>query len=234
MIRRSTSRRRLRFRLQWRAIMVLTVIWLVLWGNYSLVDILVGMALSWLITVTFPLPPIRYHGRLRPLGLLRLIGSVLHDLAVASYRLTMQAFGRQINFRPAVIRVRLRTHQDLYQVETAELISIVPGSIVIDARRSTRVLYLHLVDLPEADTVEQARQAALDVERRVLEAFGSDIEIARVHEGVDAHEASEPVPAPEPIPGDPPEPENGSGAPRRAKPRRAASEPGPQAEEEGR
>ena len=232
MIRRSTSRRRLRFRLQWRAIMVLTVIWLVLWGNYSLVDILVGMALSWLITVTFPLPPIRYHGRLRPLGLLRLIGSVLHDLAVASYRLTMQAFGRQINFRPAVIRVRLRTHQDLYQVETAELISIVPGSIVIDARRSTRVLYLHLVDLPDSGGVEPARQAALDVERRVLEAFGSDMEIARVREGAEAHEQSEPAAAPEPAPGERAAP--GPAEPRRADPRRAAPGPAPQVDEEGR
>ena len=30
------------------------------------------IALGWLVTVTFPLPPIRYHGRPRPLGILRL------------------------------------------------------------------------------------------------------------------------------------------------------------------
>jgi len=174
----STSRRRLRFRLQWRAILSLAVIWVVLWANYSLVDMLVGVALGWLITVTFPLPPIRYHGRPRLFGMVRLIVTVVRDLAVASWRLTIAAFAPRIDFHPAVIRVRLRTSQDLYQVETAEIISIVPGSIVIDARRSSRVLYLHLLDVAEPDGVESARREALDVERRVLESMGSDAEIA--------------------------------------------------------
>ncbi|MFT4217578.1 MAG: Na+/H+ antiporter subunit E [Micropruina sp.] len=177
-MKRSSSRRRLRWRLQWRAILALTVIWVILWGNYSLVDVLVGMLLSWLVTVTFPLPPIRYHGRLRPLGLLRLVAATVRDLAVSSWRLALAAFGRQIDFQPAVIRVRLRSNQDLYQVETAELISIVPGSIVIDARRANRTLYLHLVDAAGPDGVEHARQQALDVERRVLEAVASTEELA--------------------------------------------------------
>ena len=177
-MKRSASRRRLRWRLQWRAILALTAIWVILWGNYSLVDIVVGIAASWLVTVTFPLPPIRYHGRPRPLGVLRLVVTTLRDLAVASWRLTLSAFAPRIDFHPAVIRVRLRSNQDLYQVETAELISIVPGSIVIDARRSNRTLYLHLVDVTGPDGVEQARHEALEVERRVLEAIGSRSELA--------------------------------------------------------
>lgn len=178
----STYRRRLRFRLQWRAIVVLALVWVVLWGNYSLVDLLVGLVVAWLITVTFPLPPIRYHGRLRPLGLAKLAVTVLRDLAVASWRLTLAAFSPRIDFSPAVVRVQLRSHNDLYQVETAEIISIVPGSIVIDARRSTRVLYLHLLDVPGGDGVRQAKAAALQVERRVIEAMGSRAEIAALGE----------------------------------------------------
>jgi multicomponent Na+:H+ antiporter subunit E len=181
-MKRSASRRRLRWRLQWRAILALTAIWVILWGNYSLVDLVVGVAVSWLVTVTFPLPPIRYHGRLRPLGVLRLLVITLRDLAVASWRLTLSAFRRRVDFQPAVIRVRLRSNEDLYQVETAELISIVPGSIVIDARRANRTLYLHLVDVAGPEGVEQARQQALEVERRVLEAIGSTAELAAFRE----------------------------------------------------
>jgi len=176
-MKKSSSRRRLRWRLQWRAILMLALIWVVLWGTYSLVDFLVGMVLAWLITVTFPLPPIRYHGRLRPIGLFILAITVLRDLAVASWRLTMSSFSPRIDFKPAVIRVELRSSSDLYQVETAELISIVPGSIVIDARRSSRVLYLHLLDVSGPDGVPRAKAEALNVERRVLRAMGSRAEI---------------------------------------------------------
>ena len=45
-MRKSSSRRRLRWRLQWRAILMLALIWVVLWGTYSLVDFLVGMVLA--------------------------------------------------------------------------------------------------------------------------------------------------------------------------------------------
>ena len=148
-----------------------------LWGLRTFLAAL-GIALGWLVTVTFPLPPIRYHGRPRPLGILRLGLVTLRDLAVASWRLTLAAFVPRIDFHPAVIRVPLRSNQDLYQVETAELISIVPGSIVIDARRSTRMLYLHLVDVSGPDGVEESRHNALEVERRVLEAIASDAELA--------------------------------------------------------
>lgn len=181
-MRRSASRRRLRWRLQWRAILALTTIWVILWGNYSLVDIVVGMVVSWLVTVTFPLPPIRYRGRPRLLGTLKLVVTTLADLAVASWTLAIAAFRPRIDFQPAVIRVRLRSNQDLYQVETAELISIVPGSIVIDARRSNRTLYLHLVDVTGSDGIERARESALTVERRLLDAIGSKADIAALRE----------------------------------------------------
>ncbi len=184
MMRRSASRRRLRWRLQWRAILALTVIWVILWGNYSLVDIVVGLVVSWLVTVTFPLPPIRYRGRPRLFGTVKLAVTTLVDLAVASWGLAAAAFRPRVDFQPAVIRVRLRSNQDLYQVETAELISIVPGSIVIDARRSTRPLYLHRVDVAGPDDVEHARTHALTVERRLLEAIGSKADIAALGEKV--------------------------------------------------
>ena len=57
---------RLRFRLQWRAIILLTAVWVMLWGEASLVNILVGALLGWLVTVVFLLAPIRYYGRVRP------------------------------------------------------------------------------------------------------------------------------------------------------------------------
>jgi multicomponent Na+:H+ antiporter subunit E len=44
------------------------------------------------------------------------------------------------------------------------------------------VLYLHLLDVPGGDGVRQAKAAALQVERRVIEAMGSRAEIAALGE----------------------------------------------------
>jgi multicomponent Na+:H+ antiporter subunit E len=78
-----------------------------------------------------------------------------------------------------VIGVRLRSHSDLYLTVTAELASLVPGSLVIEAHRLTGMLYLHVLDAEAAGGVEAHRAAVLELEERVLRALASDAELER-------------------------------------------------------
>ena len=96
-----------------------------------------------------PMPTIDFHGRVRPLGLLRLVVHFVRDLVVASLQVAWLALnGRRP--RSAVIRVRLRSHSDLYLTLTAQLCSLVPGSVVVEAHRHDGVLYVHLLDVADA------------------------------------------------------------------------------------
>ena len=52
-----TATNRLRFRFQWRAVILLAAIWVLLWGDASLLNILYGALLGWLVTVVFWLVP---------------------------------------------------------------------------------------------------------------------------------------------------------------------------------
>ena len=80
--------------------------------------------------------------------------------------------------RNAVIEVQLRSRSDFYLTLTAELVALVPGSVVVDARRSTSMLYLHLLDVDGEGAIEAQRAHVLAVERRVVRALGSPAEIA--------------------------------------------------------
>lgn len=175
-----TPNQRLRFRFQGRAVVLLAAVWVMLWGEASLLNILYGLALGWLVTVVFWLPPIRYYGRVRPLHVLLLVLAQLRDLAVASVHLAAVAFRRHPRFRPGIIRVDLRSNNDLYQVAVAQLISIVPGTLVVEVSRHPRILYLHVFDLPDEDAVEHQRAHALAVERRFVRAFGSAADVEAV------------------------------------------------------
>ncbi len=172
--------RRLRLRFQGRAVVLLAVVWVMLWGEASLLNILYGLLLGWLVTLVFWLPPIRYYGKVRPLRVLVLLVTVLRDLATASVQLAVVALSPRPSFRPGIIRVRLRSNSDLYQVAVAQLISIVPGTLVVEVDRNPRVLYLHVFDLPDAAAVEHQKQLALALERRVVRAFGSPAEVEAV------------------------------------------------------
>jgi multicomponent Na+:H+ antiporter subunit E len=77
-----------------------------------------------------------------------------------------------------VVRVDLRTHSDLYLTLTSELVTLVPGSLVMEARRQESVLYLHVMDVRTEADVASARRMVLQAEERVVRSFGSDDEVA--------------------------------------------------------
>ena len=170
----------LRWRLQGRAVLLLALVWVLLWGDASLLNILYGLVLGWLVTVVFWLAPIRYYGRFRPWGVLRLVLAQLRDLAVASVQLAVVALRPRLTLRPGIIKVRLASNSDLYQVMVAELISIVPGTLVVETVRRPRLLYLHVFDLPDSQSIRRQRKHALQLEERVIRAFGSDHELREV------------------------------------------------------
>ncbi len=169
----------MRFRWQGRAVVVLTLVWVLLWGRVDLVTVLSGVLVGYLVGVVFPLPPVRVVGRLRPFGLVRLLGRLLIDLTSASWRIAKAIWNPGTVLRPGVIRVDLTTRSDLVQVATAAMVSLVPGTLVVEAPRSTRRLYLHVFDLSNPGAADQERERALEAERLVLGAIGSDAEIRR-------------------------------------------------------
>ena len=166
-----------RNRLRWqpRQVIVLALVWVVLWGQVNLVTVVGGVLMGILVTVLFPLPSIGWAGRPHPWALLVLLGHLVKDLAVASFRLAVFAFGRDMP-SPGIVRVDLKADSDLYQVNTAELVSVVPGTIVVDGRQRSRILYLHVFDMPKDSTRDEVVADTLALEKRVVRALGSRAE----------------------------------------------------------
>lgn len=159
------------------AVVVLTLTWVLLWDGFSVFIVGTGVLLSLLIFLVFPLPPIEQPGRVRPLALARLVGRLALDVVRSSVRVVALAFSPRMP-RSAIIRVQLRSRSDLLLTMTTELVSLVPGSIVLEVRRETSTLYLHVLDTVEPAALARAAQDVLDAEARVLRAFGSDDDVA--------------------------------------------------------
>jgi multicomponent Na+:H+ antiporter subunit E len=69
---------------------------------------------------------------------------------------------------------------------TAESISVVPGSIVIDVDREESVLYVHALGVHNDDDIEKVRGEILGTERRLAYAVGSHEDVERVRMGREA------------------------------------------------
>lgn len=169
------------------AVVVLTLTWTLLWERGSLLVVVTGVLLSFLVFLVFPLPRVERSGRVRPVALGRLVGRLTADIVVSSVRVVALAFSRR-EPRSAIIRVRLRPCSDLILTMTSELVSLVPGSLVLEVRRTDSTLYVHALDTVETAALERAAQGVLDAQERALRAFGSDEDVA----ALDAEQAPRP------------------------------------------
>jgi len=164
---------------QWHALVLLTAVWVLLWGDLSWANVIAGAVIAAAVLTMFPLPAIDMQGTVRPWWAVVLVGRFVADLFVASFEVAWKAFRPGPTPHGAIVAVRLRNPEDAYLTITAVMSSLVPGSLVVEARRSTGVVYLHVLDIDGSGGAEAVRRETLALEERVLRAFASDAVLAR-------------------------------------------------------
>lgn len=161
--------------LQPAAIIWLTLVWVALWGEISLITVLGGILVAVLVCLLLPLPRVRMRSRVRPLALAHLVLRFVGDLVAATWQVAAATF-RPRAITSAVIGVRLKTPSDFVLTVVGEMLTLVPGSVVVEAERSTYTLYLHVFDIDDEDQVEAYRHAVWAQEARVVRALGRHLD----------------------------------------------------------
>ncbi|OWA18265.1 Na+/H+ antiporter subunit E [Streptomyces sp. CS227] len=157
----------------------LAVIWLLLWGTFSWANLVNGVVVGVLLCLAFPLPPADLGLRLHPWGILKLAVYLLWDMWISGVRVTKQIFV-DYPHRAAVLAIPLRCRSELMLTATAVAVSNVPGGSVIELRRATATLFVHVLDADDPKALETARRSVWRTEELTVRAFGSREEIARV------------------------------------------------------
>ncbi|MER6720909.1 MULTISPECIES: Na+/H+ antiporter subunit E [Streptomyces] len=157
----------------------LTLIWVLLWSTLTWANIITGAVVAVFVSLAFPLPRVDLGLRLHPWGIVVLAGSLLYDMYTSGVKVTRQIFTGYPH-RPAVIAVQLRCRSDLMMAAIAVSVSNTPGGSVIEVRRATATLFLHVLDADQPAALEAARRSVWRLERLTVRAFGTRDEIERV------------------------------------------------------
>lgn len=156
----------------------LTVVWLLLWGEITPINLIGGVLVSALIILVFPFPRVSVEGTLRPWRTIVLLTRFLYDLTVASFMVGWLAVRPGRPPGSAVILIDLVSGSELRQTLTGELISLVPGSLLIELDSRGRRMWLHVLDADTPEKVASARHKARLQEHRLLQAIGTRDEVA--------------------------------------------------------
>ena len=175
---------RMRLRLLWRQLpffLWLVVLWMLLWGQLTVLALVTGIAVAAFVTTWFRLPPAQLSGRVNLWYGLVFIVTFLVEVVHGVLNVTWEVL-RPGPTRAAIIRVPLCTDDDLIMTHTAIASSLIPGSTVIEADREQRVLYLHAIGMRDQATVDGQRRRVQNWERRVVRAVGSREQLRLVRE----------------------------------------------------
>ena len=167
----------------------LIALWMLLWGQFTWTAFLTGLVAAVVVTRVFRLPPVELSGRVNlwygAIFVLRFLAALVQgSLTVAAQVLDWR---RQPG--TAIIAVPLRVDDDLIMTHVAVTTSLIPGSLVVDADRDRRILYLHVIGVRSGRDVERQRQSAWDWERRIVLAVGSRAQVERIRSDAAAHAA---------------------------------------------
>jgi multicomponent Na+:H+ antiporter subunit E len=138
----------------------LTLVWVLLWGTFSRANLLGGIAVAVTVLVAFPLPAVSSDGGLRPLGLLRVVLDVARDLAVSSVQVAWQSVRPGLPPRSSIVAVGVPDDSELLMAVLVECLSLVPGSVVVEAAAGERTLWAHVLGAGDAAGIERFRRQA--------------------------------------------------------------------------
>lgn len=161
----------------------LVLLWGILWQDFSLGNLAFGLIIAVITTKLFYLPPVELSGRFNILYAIAFIFYFIYEVVVASFQTFWAALTRGPAVRSSVVAVTLRTQDDLIVAATGHVISLIPGSLVLEVDRSSSTIYLHCLGVTTAEQVADIRREVLNVEAWVIRIMGSKADLETLRSG---------------------------------------------------
>ncbi|MDK8758018.1 Na+/H+ antiporter subunit E [Corynebacterium sp. MSK151] len=146
------------------------IIWVMLWGEVTFANVLSGILVATLLNLAMPIPPnsaldINFG------GMVRLFGSWTIDFVKASISVSWLAIRRADPPPTAIIKVPMRTNDDISLTTAMALINLQPGGIIVDIDKREKTLTMHILDASSTSKVAEQINQLTRIERLVIRAF---------------------------------------------------------------
>jgi multicomponent Na+:H+ antiporter subunit E len=160
----------------------LVLVWGALWQNFSLGNLVFGALIAIGVSQAFYLPPVELSGRFNVFRAILFVLVFLKDVTIASFNVFYLAVVRGPNIRNAVIAVPLRSRSDLMMTATGHVLSLIPGSLVVDVDRGTSTLYVHALNVTTPEEIVKVREDIRQIEAGLIKVMGTRAELAALRD----------------------------------------------------
>lgn len=155
----------------------LIALWMLLWGQFTMLAFVTGLVVAVFVTRVFRLPPVELSGRVNLWWGFVFVLEFLFALVRGSLLVSWQVVNPARYPGTAIIAVPLATDDDLIMTHVGVTASLIPGSLIVDLDRDRRILYLHVIGVRDTADVEHQRRAVMRWEERIVRAVGSRAQV---------------------------------------------------------
>ncbi|KOS57237.1 Na+/H+ antiporter subunit E [Rhodococcus rhodochrous] len=149
----------------------MVLVWVLLWGTFSVANALSGLVVASAIMFLLPLPRVPVEGRVHLFSLAKLtlviVGDTIRSTASVAW----------LSIRPGpgpltgVLRCRLIIKSDLVLTLWTDIMNNIPGTMVLEIDRVRRIVYVHVLDLSSDRAVAEFYRSARRIERLLISTF---------------------------------------------------------------
>jgi multicomponent Na+:H+ antiporter subunit E len=150
----------------------LVVLWVGLWGDFTLANLLGGVLVAGVVTTVFRGAVPGPAGSLRPLRFLRFLVWFAWKVLEANLIVAWECISPRNRLNLAVVAVPLRGGSDVAITSVANAISLTPGTLTVEVREDPPTLYVHVLHLR---SIERSREELIHLEWLILRAIDPDL-----------------------------------------------------------
>ncbi|MBP2412519.1 multicomponent Na+:H+ antiporter subunit E [Arthrobacter stackebrandtii] len=159
----------------------LVIVWGALWRDFSAGNLIFGAVIAIIVSQLFYLPPIELSGRFNPLRAVGMMLWFIGQVTVASFQVLYWAVVKGPRIRNAVVAVPLRSPSDLLMTAVGHVLSLIPGSLVVEVDRGRATLYVHAMNVQTPAGAAKVRSDVQGFEARLIQVMGTREELAALN-----------------------------------------------------
>ncbi|MDP8969992.1 MAG: Na+/H+ antiporter subunit E [Actinomycetota bacterium] len=136
---------------------VVVGVWVGLWRDPGWGNLLTGALLGAATLVAFRRDASAWRLRplLRPLLLLRLLGYFAAKLAEANVIVAWEVVTPTNRIQEGIVAVPLETTSDVVTTLVANMVSLMPGTVTVEASDHPRIIYVHVLHLRDVESMRE-------------------------------------------------------------------------------
>ena len=141
---------------------LLFVMWLILTANLQMANILIGLVVSFSISLLYiKLFTHKAFEFISPFWLGVYLWILLKNLIISNLRITKRTLSKDMKLSPAIVAVKTNLESDWKKLLLANSITLTPGTLTLDIKED--MLFIHVIEYHEGSDKESITKEFEDI-----------------------------------------------------------------------